>query len=256
VTRSAAGPVVVVIPTYNERENIGTLVPQVLALGPEYRVLIVDDNSPDGTGKLADELADENPDRIRVLHRPAKRGIGPAYVAGFRAALATDAVLIAEMDADRSHDPADLARLVGETARADLVIGSRYLPGGQTIGWPLRRRLLSRFGGLYARTILGAPISDLTGGFKVFRRQALASLDLDSLRSDGYAFQIETTYRLLRRGFTVVEVPIVFTDRIAGASKLSRRIVFEAMLVVWRLRLTRDAPSPRGLDVEDPSPSA
>jgi dolichol-phosphate mannosyltransferase len=242
---------VVVIPTYNERENVGTLVPQVLALSERYRVLIVDDNSPDGTGQIADRLAEAHPGRVQVLHRPVKQGIGPAYVDGFRAALATDAALIAEMDADRSHDPADLPRLVAETEHADLAIGSRYLPGGRTVGWPLRRRVLSRFGGLYARTILGVPVTDLTGGFKVFRREALAGLDLEAVRSDGYAFQIETTYRLIRQGRRVVEVPIVFTDRIAGASKLSRRIVFEAMLVVWRLRFARGG-SVEGPGVETP----
>jgi dolichol-phosphate mannosyltransferase len=244
---------VVVIPTYNERENIAALVPRLLALDPAYRVLIVDDNSPDGTGKVADELAATHPDRVEVLHRPAKQGIGPAYVAGFRRALAGDAALIAEMDADLSHDPADLPRLVEAASRTDLALGSRYLPGGRTVGWPLRRRFLSRFGGLYARVILGAPITDLTGGFKVFRREALAGLDLAALRSDGYAFQIETTYRLLRQGYSVVEVPIVFTDRVAGASKLSRRIVLEAMLVVWRLRFSRTRHGPRG--VEDPTPN-
>ena len=239
MTPPPAVPVTVVIPTYNERENLRSLVPRLLALGPAYRIVVVDDNSPDGTGVVADLLAAEHPDRVQVLHRPKKEGIGPAYVAGFRAALSGDAAVIAEMDADHSHDPADLAKLVAAAERADLVLGSRYVPGGRTVGWPLRRRLLSRFGGLYARTILGVPITDLTSGFKVFRRAALEVLDLDTIRSDGYAFQIETTYRLLKRGFTVVEVPIVFADRVAGASKLSRRIVFEAMLVVWKLRFAR-----------------
>jgi dolichol-phosphate mannosyltransferase len=238
--------ITVVIPTFNERENLRSLIPRLLALGPAYRIVVVDDSSPDGTGALADQLAAEHPGRVQVLHRPKKEGIGPAYVAGFRTALAGDAALIAEMDADHSHDPADLVRLVAAAERADVVLGSRYVPGGRTVGWPRHRRLLSRFGGLYAGTILGVPIADLTSGFKVFRRAALEALDLDAIRSDGYAFQIETTYRLLKHGFTVVEVPIVFSDRVAGASKLSRRIVFEAMLVVWKLRLARGEAGKRG----------
>jgi dolichol-phosphate mannosyltransferase len=234
-------PITVVIPTYNERENIRTLIPAILGLGPHYRVLVVDDGSPDGTGAVADDLAAAHPERVHVVHRPRKAGIGPAYVAGFRAALAGDAALIAQMDADLSHDPADLARLVAATETADLALGSRYVPGGRTVGWPLYRRLLSRAGGRYARAVLGVFVTDLTGGFKVFRRDALAALDLDAIRSDGYAFQIETTYRLLKDGFRVTETPIAFTDRVAGASKLSRRIVFEAILVVWKLRLDRGA---------------
>ena len=228
--------VVVVIPTYNERENLGSVVTDVLALGETYRVIVVDDASPDGTGELADELAATHPGRVRVLHRPAKRGIGPAYAAGFRAALGDNADLIAQMDADRSHDPADLPRLVAAAAGSDLVLGSRYVPGGGTVGWPLGRRLLSRLGGRYARAVLGVPIADLTGGFKVWRRGTLAALDLAGVRADGYGFQIETTYRALRQGARVTELPIVFADRVAGASKLSRRIVLEAAIVVWRLR--------------------
>ena len=236
-SRSAPPPsVVVVVPTYNERDNLGRLVPAVLALGPSYRVIVVDDASPDGTGELADELAAAHPGRVRVLHRPAKRGIGPAYIAGFRAALADGADLIAQMDADLSHDPADLPRLVAAAADNDLVLGSRYVPGGGTVGWPLGRRLLSRLGGRYARAVLGVPIADLTGGFKVWRRATLAALDLGAIRADGYGFQIETTYRALRIGARVAELPIVFADRVAGASKLSRPIVLEAAVVVWRLR--------------------
>ena len=237
-SRSAPPPsVVVVVPTYNERDNLGRLVPAVLALGPSYRVTVVDDASPDGTGELADELAAAHPGRVRVLHRPAKRGIGPAYIAGFRAALADGADLIAQMDADLSHDPADLPRLVAAAADNDLVLGSRYVPGGGTVGWSLGRRLLSRLGGRYARAVLGVPIADLTGGFKVWRRATLAALDLGAIRADGYGFQIETTYRALRIGARVAELPIVFADRVAGASKLSRRIVLEAAVVVWWLRV-------------------
>ena len=244
---SPCASITVVIPTYNERENIQRLAPRILELGPAYRILIVDDNSPDGTGAVAEELAAAHPDRIQVLHREKKAGIGPAYVAGFRTAMAGDATLIAQMDADLSHDPADLARLVASIDGADLALGSRYVPGGRTVGWPIHRRLLSRFGGRYARAILGVPVADLTGGFKVWRREALVALDLDAVRSDGYGFQIETTYRLIKQGFRVVEVPIVFTDRVAGASKLSRRIVIEAMLVVWKLRFERPKPSKRGV---------
>jgi dolichol-phosphate mannosyltransferase len=234
------GPLVaVVIPTYNERENIRTLIPAVLALGPGYSVIVVDDNSPDGTGALADEFAASADGRVSVVHRPSKRGIGPAYLAGFRQALATNPDLIATMDADHSHDPADLARLVAAAARADLVLGSRYVPGGKTQGWPRYRRAISRLGGLYAHAVLGVSVADLTGGFKVYRRETLAALDLDRIRSDGYVFQIETTYRAIQLGYRAVEVPITFVDRVAGKSKLSRRIVAEAVVMVWRLRFGR-----------------
>lgn len=232
----ASPGVVVVVPTYNERPNLPTLVAGVLAHGPHYRLVIVDDNSPDGTGQLADELAAANPGRIDVLHRPGKGGLGPAYVAGFAHALALHPDLIAQMDADLSHDPAALATLVAAAADYDLVIGSRYVPGGGTRGWPLWRQNLSRTGGRYARTVLGAPVNDLTGGFKVWRAPLLAKIDPAALRSDGYAFTIEATWRALQQGASVQEVPILFTDRVAGASKLSRRIVAEAALLVWKLR--------------------
>jgi len=240
--------VVVVVPTYNERENLPPLVESVLALGERYRLIVVDDASPDGTGALADAFAAEHRERIRVLHRPAKQGIGPAYVAGFREALALGADLIVQMDADLSHDPADLPRLVAAAHRQglDLVLGSRYVPGGGTVGWPLGRRLLSRLGGRYARLVLGVPVEDLTGGFKVWRRQTLAGIDLERVRADGYGFQIETTFRALEQGARVGERPIVFVDRVAGASKLSRRIVAEAALVVWRLRAERWRRRARG----------
>lgn len=228
--------VVVVVPTYNERPNIEALVLGVLALGPRVRLVIVDDNSPDGTGQLADSLAAAHPGRIDVLHRPGKRGLGPAYIAGFQRALQMAPDLVAQMDADLSHDPATLARLVQAAASADLVIGSRYVPGGNTIGWPLWRRGLSRLGGQYARLVLGVPVSDLTGGFKVWRRPLLEQIDYARLRSDGYAFTIEATWRALQSGARVTEAPIIFTDRVAGASKLSRRIVIEAALLVWKLR--------------------
>jgi dolichol-phosphate mannosyltransferase len=236
---TATPTVMVVIPTYNERDNLASLVPAILALDPNVQITIVDDSSPDGTGIAADSLAVEHPGRIQVIHRPEKQGIGPAYVAGFRAALASAADLIVTMDADHSHRPADLPRLLQRTQQADLVLGSRYVAGGATRGWPWYRRIMSRLGGLYARLVLGVPVSDLTGGFKVYRRATLAALDLRQIQSDGYVFQIETTYRTLQRGFHVVEEPITFTDRIAGKSKLSRRIIVEAMLMVWALRLQR-----------------
>jgi dolichol-phosphate mannosyltransferase len=226
----------VVLPTFNERENLTPLIEMLLDLPLELGIIIVDDNSPDGTGAVADGFAASSPGRVTVVHRPSKQGIGPAYLAGFRQALTGRPDLIVTMDADHSHDPADLARLIAAAANADLVLGSRYVAGGRTRGWPLFRRLISRLGGLYARAVLGVAISDLTGGFKVYRRGTLAALDLDRIRSDGYVFQIETTYRAIQRGYRVVEVPITFVDRVAGKSKLSRRIVAEAVVMVWRLR--------------------
>lgn len=228
--------IVVVVPTYNERPNLEALARGILRLGEQYHLLIVDDNSPDGTGALADDLARAHHGRIDVLHRPAKCGLGPAYIAGFQRALHLAPDLIVQMDADLSHDPAALPRLVAAASDADLVIGSRYVPGGGTTGWPLQRRLLSRLGGRYARAVLGVPVADLTGGFKVWRRATLTRITPEALHSDGYAFTIEATWRALQQGARVVEVPIVFTDRVAGASKLSRRIVVEAALLVWKLR--------------------
>ena len=226
----------VVLPTYNERENVPAIVPVILAASPLVDVLVVDDNSPDGTGRIADDLAAREP-RVRVLHRQRKDGLGRAYLAGFAEALAAGYGRIIEMDADFSHDPARLPALLD--ADADLVLGSRYVRGGGTAHWGLGRRLLSRGGSLYARTILGVPIRDLTGGFKCFRRKVLENLDLVTVRSSGYAFQIELTYRTLRRGYSVVEVPITFTDRRVGKSKMSRAIVAEALWMVWKLRFSK-----------------
>ncbi len=239
--------VVVVVPTYNERPNIEALVLGVLRQGPRYTVLVVDDGSPDGTGDLADALAAAHPGRVEVIHRSHKGGLGPAYIAGFQRALAMRPDFIVQMDADFSHDPDALPGLVAAARDADLVVGSRYVPGGGTEGWPLWRRILSRMGGNYARAALGAPIADLTSGFKVWRPSTLGSIPIHGLRSDGYAFTIETTWRALRHGARVTEVPITFTDRVAGASKLSRRIVGEAALLVWKLRweTTRARPGPR-----------
>jgi dolichol-phosphate mannosyltransferase len=236
---ASANRITIVIPTYNESENIRTLVPDLLALDPRLSILIVDDGSPDGTGAIADGFSAASPDRVSVLHRTKKAGIGPAYIAGFERVLTTGADLIVTMDADYSHHPTDLPRLIAAAEKADLVLGSRYVPGGNTSGWPLSRRFISRIGGFYARAVLGVHVRDLTGGFKVFRRSALEALPLDRIRSDGYVFQIETTYRLLRRGLRVEEAPITFADRVAGKSKLSRRIVLEAMIVVWKLRFDR-----------------
>jgi dolichol-phosphate mannosyltransferase len=202
------------------------------------RVLIVDDNSPDGTGKIADRLADSS-ESIGVLHRERKEGLGPAYLAGFRVALEGGAERIIEMDADFSHDPSYLPRLIEATERADLAIGSRYVPGGGITDWGPTRRFISRGGSAYARVALGLPIKDLTGGFKCFRRIVLETIDLDTIEARGYAFQVETTYRAIKAGFRVVEVPIVFKDRADGTSKMSRAIVAEAMWRVPAMRLRR-----------------
>jgi dolichol-phosphate mannosyltransferase len=230
----------VCLPTYNERENLEPMVRRLTEVATEHGldlgVLVIDDSSPDGTGELADRLAAELP-LLSVLHRPKKEGLGPAYLAGFRRALETDAELIAEVDCDFSHDPADLPRLVAATEAADLALGSRYVEGGGTRNWGLGRRAVSRFGSLYARLLLGVGIRDLTGGFKVFRRGVLETIGLDRITTKGYAFQIETTYRAIRAGYRVVEVPIVFSEREAGGSKMSRGIVLEAMAKVPELRL-------------------
>ncbi|MBL8633533.1 MAG: polyprenol monophosphomannose synthase [Myxococcales bacterium] len=226
----------IIIPTYNERDNLKTLCDQVLAALPSADLLIVDDNSPDGTGQLADEMAAKNP-RIQVLHRSGKLGLGTAYIAGFRYALSKGYEFIFEMDADFSHDPVYLPALLGAAKDgAGVVIGSRRVPGGGTENWGISRQLISSGGSLYARTILGLDVRDLTSGFKCFRREVLAAIDLDAVRSNGYSFQIEMTYRAIRKGFSVAEVPIIFIDRRAGQSKMSSKIFAEAMGMVWRLR--------------------
>jgi dolichol-phosphate mannosyltransferase len=225
---------VVCLPTYNEREN---LEPMLRALADKgVRVLVIDDDSPDGTGELADRLAGEL-GFVDVLHREKKDGLGPAYLAGFKRALASDAELVLEMDCDFSHDPNDVPRLIQAVGDgADVALGSRYVPGGGTRNWGLLRRLISAGGSLYARIILGVKVRDLTGGFKCYRRAVLETIDLDAVDSKGYAFQIETTYRTLRKGFTVAEVPITFVDREVGGSKMSKAIVVEA---VWKVPLLR-----------------
>ena len=226
----------VCLPTYNERENLEKMVRALGAHG--VRVLVADDNSPDGTGEIADRLAQEL-DYVDVLHRPQKEGIGPAYIAAFRHVLQTDADLVLEMDCDFSHDPADVTRLIAACEDgADIALGSRYVAGGGTRHWGLLRRIVSWGGSFYARVILGLGVHDLTGGFKCFRRAVLETIDLDAIHSKGYAFQIELTYRASRRGFRVVEVPIVFVDRTEGTSKMSRTIFLEAVVKVPLLRLT------------------
>ena len=226
---------VVCLPTYNELENLESML---RALGDkDVRVLVIDDNSPDGTGELADRLAQEL-DYVDVLHRESKEGLGPAYLAGFRLALSDGAELVLEMDCDFSHDPNDVPRLLAAVEHgADLALGSRYVPGGGVRNWGLVRRLISEGGSLYARVLLGVKVRDLTGGFKCYRREVLEAIDLGAVESKGYAFQIETTYRVLRAGFEVVEVPITFADREVGGSKMSKAIVAEAIWKVPGLRL-------------------
>jgi dolichol-phosphate mannosyltransferase len=231
----------VVLPTYNEAENIEAFVAAVREKLPaEARVLVVDDNSPDGTGRIADRLAAAH-EEVEVLHRPRKEGLGPAYIAGFRRALAAGAGLVLEMDSDFSHDPAYLPRLLEGAERADLVIGSRYVPGGGVGDWGPLRRAISRGGSTYARLVLGVGVQDLTGGFKCFRREVLEAIDLDAVRARGYAFQVELTYRTIQKGFRVAEVPIFFRDRRAGSSKMDRAIVAEA---VWRVPALRFGSRP------------
>jgi dolichol-phosphate mannosyltransferase len=232
-------PAWLVLPTYNEAENIEALVEAARAKLPaSAQVLIVDDGSPDGTGAIADELTGRH-ENVRVLHRGVKEGLGPAYIAGFRQALAGGAGLVLEMDSDFSHDPAYLPRLLEAARRADLVLGSRYVPGGGVSDWGPLRKAISRGGSAYAKLVLGIEVEDLTGGFKCFRREVLEAIDLDSIQARGYAFQVEMTYRAIRAGFRVVEVPIVFRDRQTGSSKMDRAIVAEA---IWRVPLLRFGP--------------
>jgi dolichol-phosphate mannosyltransferase len=227
---------IVCLPTYDEVENLEPMVRALgEVLGPDDLVLVIDDNSPDGTGELADRLAAEL-EAVEVLHRPRKEGLGPAYLAGFERALELGAELVVEIDCDFSHDPADVPRLLDAAADADLVLGSRYVPGGSVEDWGAVRRAISAGGSLYARLLLGVPVRDLTGGFKCFRRAVLETIDLDAIHSRGYAFQIELTYRALRRGFRVREIPIRFVDREVGGSKMSRSIVLEA---IWKVPLLR-----------------
>lgn len=252
--QSERGPAWLVLPTYNEAQNLEPFVAAVRdKLPAPAHILIVDDDSPDGTGRIADRLAAEH-ENVGVLHRSRKEGLGPAYLAGFREALAGGAGLVLEMDSDFSHDPAYLPRLLDAAQRADLVIGSRYVAGGGVGDWGPLRRAISRGGSAYARIALGVGVGvrDLTGGFKCFRREVLEAIPLDSIQSRGYAFQVELTYRAIRLGFEVVEVPIVFRDRRAGASKMSRSIVAEAVWRVPLLRFTGRRAVRRGTSAEDP----
>ena len=228
--------ITVVVPTYNERDNIETLAGMILSQDERVDILFVDDNSPDGTGDIADRLASST-SRVKVLHRAGKLGLGSAYREGFRTALDNGADYIVEMDADFSHDPAMLPLFIEKMSEYDLVIGSRYINGVSVVNWPIRRLILSYCASVYTRLITGLHLSDCTGGFKCFRRNVLESLDLESIRSDGYSFQIEMNYRCHERGFRIGEIPIIFVDRHAGSSKMSKQIVREAVLMVWKLKL-------------------
>jgi len=233
----SASRALVIIPTYNERENIRRLVPEVLRQDERFDILIIDDASPDGTGEEAEAIAAEEP-RVHVLHRAGKLGLGTAYIEGFRWGLARDYEYFFEMDADFSHDPAHLPAFMKAIEDADVVVGSRYLGGRVTvINWPIGRLLLSYFANVYARIATGVPVMDATSGFKCFRREVLEAIDLNRVRSEGYAFQIEMTMRAWKRGFRIKEIPIVFADRDVGVSKMSKRIIWEAVWRVWHLRL-------------------
>ncbi|WP_300015591.1 polyprenol monophosphomannose synthase [Pseudonocardia sp.] len=234
----ALGPVLVVIPTYDERENLGPVVSRLHAAVPHADVLVVDDASPDGTGALADEMAAADP-RVRVLHRTTKEGLGAAYLAGFALALRGEHGVVVEMDADGSHAPEDLPALLDALRDADLVLGSRYVRGGEVVNWPAHRAWLSRGGNLYSRLALGVPIRDLTGGYRAFRRQVLEELDLDEVASQGYCFQVDMAWRAVQAGFRVREVPITFVERERGASKMNRAIVGEALWSVTRWGVQR-----------------
>jgi dolichol-phosphate mannosyltransferase len=229
--RPPLGPVLVIIPTYDEAENIDAIVGRVRLAAPGADVLVIDDNSPDGTGKLADAIAAAD-DQVQVLHRHGKEGLGAAYLAGFRWALDRDYGVMVEMDADGSHQPEDLPRILTALADADLVLGSRWVPGGAVVNWPKQRLLLSRGGNTYARMVLGVPIRDITGGYRAFRRGTLLGLDLGDVASQGYCFQVDLAWQAVRHGFRVVEVPITFVERVHGSSKMSGGIVREAL---WRV---------------------
>ena len=228
--------ILVIVPTYNEAKNLPQIVPEILRQDPRLEVLVVDDNSPDGTGDLADRMA-QTKTRVHVLHRQAKEGLGRAYLAGFQWGLEQGYQAMFEMDADFSHDPAFLPRFLVAIEDADLVLGSRYATGVNVINWPISRLLLSLGANLYARWITGLPLSDSTGGFKCFRREVLAAIDFSKVRSNGYAFQIEMSFRAWKKGFRLKEIPIIFHDRVEGQSKMSKRIVREAIWMVWWLRL-------------------
>ncbi|WP_019808567.1 polyprenol monophosphomannose synthase [Saccharomonospora halophila] len=236
--RAATDPVLVVIPTYNERDNLAPLLQRLHTALPTVHALVVDDGSPDGTGEVADKLADDDP-RVHVLHRGGKAGLGAAYIAGFRWGLERDYATLVEMDADGSHAPEDLPRVLDALSGADLVIGSRYVPGGALVNWPRKRQALSRLANLYSRVALGVPVHDITAGFRAYRREVLTGLALDEIASQGYCFQIDLTWRTADAGFTVLEVPITFTERELGESKMNGSIIGEAMVNVARWGLHR-----------------
>lgn len=240
------GQVLVVIPTYNERENLTTVVSRLRGVLPHVSVLVVDDGSPDGTGDIADELASAD-ERVHVMHRTEKAGLGAAYIAGFRWALARDYAVVVEMDADGSHAPEDLPRLLDALLDADLVLGSRYVAGGRVVNWPKRRELLSRGGNLYSKLALGVRVNDITGGFRAYRRAVLEKLDLDTVASQGYCFQVDLAWRTVRARFRVAEVPITFTERELGVSKMSGNIVREALLRVTQWGLGHRMEQVRGI---------
>jgi dolichol-phosphate mannosyltransferase len=239
----------IIIPTYNEYENLQPLLRSIFSYAPQTDILIVDDNSPDGTGKLADQLHEKD-SRIKVVHRPGKLGLGTAYVDGFKYAISHGYDAAFEMDADFSHDPQYLPNFLRAIEDADLVIGSRYIPGGATPNWSLTRRLISGCVNIFARFMLGIPVHDCTAGYRCYRREVLESIDLDSLQSQGYAFQVELAYRVMKQGFVIMETPIVFMDRRVGKSKMSRKIVAEAFLYVLRTRLGKPVPSRPSLPIQ------
>ena len=228
----------VIIPTYNEKDNIPVIVEQVLARDPMIEVLVIDDNSPDGTGRILDGMAAKD-QRVHVIHRPGKMGLGTAYVTGFKWALSKSYDYICEMDADFSHPPSALNVFLDKIKDCDLVIGSRYIVGINVVNWPLKRLLLSYFANIYARIVTGVPVRDLTAGFKCYRRKVLEAINLDKIKSNGYAFQIEMHFNAYYKGFTVLEVPIIFEERKMGTSKMNKKIVYEAVWMVWRLQLLR-----------------
>jgi len=245
--RPPLGRVVMVVPTYNEADNLGWIVERLRAVQPDVDVLVVDDSSPDGTGKLADELAAAD-DAVRVLHRAEKGGLGAAYKHGFQVALDAGYDVIGEMDADGSHQPEQLHLMLDALCDADLVIGSRWVPGGRVMNWPFRRELLSRGGNLYVRVLLGVPVRDATAGFRLFRRSALEAIDLESVQSTGYVFQTDLVVRCLRRGLRVREVPIEFVERVRGDSKMTGQVAAESLrrITVWGLRERREQLTRRG----------
>ncbi len=227
--------ILIIIPTYNELENIRKIIPAILQQNEDIDILVVDDNSPDNTGKYVEEKSRVEP-RIKILKRPKKMGLGTAYISGFKYAIDNNYDLVFEMDADFSHDPKDIPAFLEAIKDADLVLGSRYINGVRVLNWPMRRLLLSYFASIYTRTITGLPVHDTTGGFKCFRIEVLKAIDLDKIKSNGYSFQIEMTYKAFKKKFRIKEIPIVFTDRAKGSSKMSKKIVYEAVFMVWKLR--------------------